>query len=241
MAKKCPEEFNPWPPFVDIFASVILVLLLFLLITIVNIGYYAQFKYKVSYSATTVTKAPIQPEDQTKANPKTECIKQEKKKKKEEPKENAFSFHKIKAPTFNDANNSLFSGGKAKGNAVQYAAQKKKADFTKQKLLQKNLTLIVSFQDKEIFVNSSIRRKIKLFVGKIQRRSKRAVYTIYVSDPKVVLSSTIAKQISLGRALNIKNIIQRSNVKRKNIKMDLQHEFSSNNPYGDIMIKVHIP
>ena len=48
MAKKRAEEFNPWPPFVDIFSSVILVLLLFLLITIVNIAYYAQFKFKVS-------------------------------------------------------------------------------------------------------------------------------------------------------------------------------------------------
>ena len=69
MAKRCPEDFNPWPPFVDIFASVILVMLLFLLITIVNIGYYAQFKHKISYTASVVTEAPVQPEEQTKAAP----------------------------------------------------------------------------------------------------------------------------------------------------------------------------
>ena len=55
MAKKCMEEFNPWPPFVDIFSSTILVLLLFMLILIVNLGYYAQFKFKISYSGTVST------------------------------------------------------------------------------------------------------------------------------------------------------------------------------------------
>ena len=55
MAIKCEEEFNPWPSFVDIFSSVILVLLLFLLVTIVNIGYYAQFKYKIQYTGSVTT------------------------------------------------------------------------------------------------------------------------------------------------------------------------------------------
>ena len=50
MAKRCEEEFNPWPAFVDVFSSVILVMLLFLLITIVNIVYYSQFKFKVAYT-----------------------------------------------------------------------------------------------------------------------------------------------------------------------------------------------
>ena len=50
MACKFEEEFNPWPSFVDIFSSVILVLLLFLLVVLANLGYYAQFKYKVSFT-----------------------------------------------------------------------------------------------------------------------------------------------------------------------------------------------
>jgi len=40
MSCKCEEEFNPWPSFVDIFSSVILVLLLFLLVVLANLGYY---------------------------------------------------------------------------------------------------------------------------------------------------------------------------------------------------------
>ena len=50
MASKFEEEFNPWPSFVDVFSSVILVLLLFLLVVLANLGYYSQFKYKVSYT-----------------------------------------------------------------------------------------------------------------------------------------------------------------------------------------------
>jgi len=239
MAKRCPEEFNPWPPFVDIFASVILVMLLFLLITIVNIGYYAQFKYKTSYTASVVTKAPVQPEKQTKVKPSTqECKPQTKTK---EPIENAVSFHKIIEPSFENAKNSFFSGGKAQGNAVSYAANKNQKEFPNQKFIKKNLQVIVEFKDKEIFLNSKIKRAIKLFVGNVNRRSKRAIFTIYVSDPKNMISSTLAKQISLGRVLNVKNIIKRSNVKVKHIRMNLQKEINTNNPFGNIIIGAYIP
>ncbi len=237
MAKRCPEEFNPWPPFVDIFASVILVMLLFLLITIVNIGYYAQFKYKKSYTASVETQAPIQPEKQTKVTPTAQKCKPQ-------PKitkliEDAVSFHKITEPTFKDANSSFFSGGKAEGNAVSYTPKQKQ--FPSQKLIKKDLQVVIEFNDKEIFLNSKIKRAIKLFVGSVNRRSKRAIFTIYVSDPKNIISSTLAKQISLGRVLNAKNIIKRSNVKTKNIKMNLQKEIQTKNPYGDIIIKAYIP
>lgn len=238
MAKRCPEEFNPWPPFVDIFASVILVMLLFLLITIVNIGYYAQFKYKVSYTASTVTKAPIQPEKQTKVTPTLQECKQQ-------PEiqkliEKAVTFHKLNAPTYENANNSFFSGGQAQGNALNSASDKKQKKNSNQKLIQKDMQLLVEFKSQDIFLNSRIKREIRRFIAKINRRSKYATFTIYVSDPKNVISSTIAKQISLGRVLNIKNIIKRSNVNSKHIRMDLQQELRSGNPFGDIIIKAHI-
>ncbi|MDD3505073.1 MAG: hypothetical protein PHX65_00785 [Sulfurimonas sp.] len=65
MAKGCEQEFNPWPAFVDVFSSVILVMLLFLLITIVNIVYYAQFKHKVSYTGA-ITKDEVISSKETK-------------------------------------------------------------------------------------------------------------------------------------------------------------------------------
>jgi len=241
MAKRCPEEFNPWPPFVDIFASVILVLLLFLLITIVNIGYYAQFKHKVSYTASVVTEAPVQPEEQTKVvpTPPVECVPANAKESQDNISE--FSFHKVVAPQHENSNNSLFEGGKEVGNAISYAANKDKKEFTKQKIIKKNLILTVRFQDKEIFLNSKIKRKLKLFISDINRRSKRAIFTIYASDPANIISSTISRQISLGRVLNVKNVIRRTKVNSKNIKINLQDEMISSNIYGDITIKVRIP
>lgn len=240
MAKRCPEEFNPWPPFVDIFASVILVMLLFLLITIVNIGYYAQFKHKISYTASVETQTPVQPEEQTKVTTTPpEC----------KPIQNTevvsdkstVSFHKIEEPSFENANNSLFSGGKMEGNAVSYAVNKDQKEFQKQKAIKKDLILTIEFEDKEIFLNSQIKRQIKLFVSDINRRSKRAEFSLFVSDPQNIISSTLARQISLGRILNTKSIIQRTNVDVKKIRMDLQHTIPTTNPHGNITIKAYIP
>ncbi|MBN2816266.1 MAG: hypothetical protein JXQ67_06245 [Campylobacterales bacterium] len=240
MGKRCPEDFNPWPPFVDIFASVILVMLLFLLITIVNIGYYAQFKYKMSYSASTVTPEPVVSNEQTKVTTTAQKQPEVKQVKKDE-QQNEVSFHKIKEPTFKDANNSLFSGGKSEGNAVSYAANKTPKEFTNQQAVQQDLSLSIHFKDKEIFVSTAITSQIKRFISQIQRRSKNALFTIYVSDPKNMISSTLAKQVSLGRVLNIKTIIKRANVNPKNIKLNLLQEESSQNPFGDIIIKAQVP
>lgn len=241
MAKRCPEDFNPWPPFVDIFASVILVMLLFLLITIVNIGYYAQFKFKTSYTASVTTKEPIVSEEQSKVTTtQVECTPTPKAPD-DIPDAEAISFHKILAPAFEGAKNSLFSGGKAEGSAISYAANKDPKEFTNQKSIKKELTLKLAFSDKEIFLNSSVKRQIKLFVAGLKRRSTRAEFTIYVSDPKNIISSTISKQISLGRVLNVKNTIKNANIALKNIKLNLQEEQSSTNPNGDIIIKAYIP
>lgn len=241
MAKRCPEDFNPWPPFVDIFASVILVMLLFLLITIVNIGYYAQFKFKTSYTASVTTKEPIVSEETTKVTTVRPECKPTPTAKEEIPDAKAISFHKIIAPSFENAKNSLFSGGTAQGNAISYAANKDQKKFTNQKAIKKDLKLTIEFKDKEIFLNSAIMRKVKLFIANINRRSKRAEFTVYVSDPKNIISSTLSKQISLGRVLNVKGALKRSKIKLKNIKLNLQKNYPSNNTYGDVIIEAHIP
>lgn len=59
MAKKRVEPFNPWPGFVDLFASVIMVILMFMLVLIINISYYSQFRYKISYAGTVPVKQDV--------------------------------------------------------------------------------------------------------------------------------------------------------------------------------------
>lgn len=59
MAKKRVEPFNPWPSFVDLFASVIMVVLMFMMVLILNITYYSQFRYKISYTGTVPIKKEV--------------------------------------------------------------------------------------------------------------------------------------------------------------------------------------
>lgn len=69
MAKKRVDAFNPWPSFVDLFASVIMVILMFMLVLIINITYYSQFKYKISYSGTVAIKKTVVEPVETKLEP----------------------------------------------------------------------------------------------------------------------------------------------------------------------------
>jgi len=237
MGKHCPEEFNPWPPFVDIFASVILVLMLFLLITVVNIGYYAQFKSKMSYTADSVKKAPI---DNEGTIPSTNMCEPCKKIKVQLEKDNQVSFHKVNKPSFNSSKNSLFSGGTAEGNAVDYKT-KLKENFDSQNILLKKRSLEIFFKDREIFISTQIKHKIKKFIGDMNRVTNKSTFTIFVSDPKSIVSATISKQISLGRVLNIKKIVQRTNVNSSRITINLQTNASEPSKYGSLVIKAFIP
>lgn len=243
MSKHCSEEFNPWPPFVDIFASVILVMLLFLLITIVNIGYYAQFKHKIAYTASVETQTPIQSEETTKittnyAEKKEVVIKQER----VIPPDNTVSFHKIDKPLVDkQAKDSFFSGGQSQGNAVSYAINKDQKAFLAQRAFKKEDTLNIVFEDKEIFLNTKIRSQLRTFIANSFRKSKKAEFTIYVHDPLNIVSKTLSKQISLGRAINIKNQIKKSRVPAKQIHMNLRERAQNLSEFGTITIQSRIP
>jgi len=242
MARQCPEDFNPWPPFVDIFASVILVMLLFLLITIVNIGYYAQFKFKTAYTASVETKTPIESEESSKittAYGKKEVVIH---KERVIPADNTVSFHKIDKPKIEvNATNSFFQGGKAQGNAVSYAINKTPKAFLAQQALAKVDKINIIFEDKEIFLNIQVRSKIRKFIDNAMRKSRKAEFTIFVTDPHGVISSTIAKQISLGRAINIKNQIIKSRVTGRQIHLNLRKKSDDLGAFGTITIESYIP
>lgn len=245
MAKGCIEEFNPWPPFVDIFASVILVLMLFLLITVVNIGYYAQFKSKKSYTAESNIKAPDDTADIVQSLSPERCVpvanvntsydktKQEK---------DLVSFRKIEKPkTESEGIGSLFSGGKGEGNSVSYRDSTKDKLYDTQNLVLKKRSVELFFRDKEIFISTPVKHKIRNFINSVNRQSKNAKFTIYVSDPSNIISSTISKQISLGRILNIKNIIKKTNVNPRRIILNLQEQVAEPSKYGSLYIKAEMP
>jgi hypothetical protein len=218
-AKKCEVEFNPWPPFVDVFSSVILVLLLFILVTIVNVAYYMQYNAKSDSLA-------------QKSSAKVDSLN------KGEDIQDMISLAKVqKVAADAKGSDSLFTGGMSEGNAISAAISKEK--LKKQSVTSaKNGELLVSYHDKEIFVNKEVKAKIKAFIQKEKRKNKHARFEISVAQPTKILGTTIPKQISLGRALNVKNMIKKMDIKLSDMRLKMTKTSDKDYGFGYVKIKV---
>jgi hypothetical protein len=219
MAIRCEEEFNPWPAFVDIFSAVILVLMLFLLVTLVNIGYYAQFKYKIQYTGTVATDELIL-QDTTKKVELEEQKQQENQDSKkivvenitEEPIEQLIQEELQLATDIESAGEDL--------------ADVKKSDDPDrvQKILEDDRFFYISFKDTELFVDQPTTEKLKTFIKNVQSKYPGAKLSIMATDPLDQISITITKQMTLGRSLGVRNLIRKFEYERKDIKLQLQRQ-----------------
>jgi Tfp pilus assembly protein PilO len=202
MAKKCLEEFNPWPAFVDIFSSTILVLLLFMLILIVNLGYYAQFKFKVSYTGTIATNQIILKEKMRK-----------------EKAENTKKIEVVKKQ------NQILQQGivqEEKKDLERVGVDQTQVDkeiSTLQKTVQNNDYLIINFTDNEILLDKPIIKQIKAYIIKMKIKFPNNTVIISSVEPKNQISSTVGKQISLARILNTRNLIRKLNYKKSDVRI----------------------
>jgi len=209
-AKKCEEEFNPWPPFVDVFSSVILVLLLFVLVMIVNVAYYMQFNSKVK--STSSEKSVVN--NLQKGVDPTELVTLKK------------NIIQVESKTSNLA---MFKGGKAEGNAISTKKEEKKY---KQKVIASSGSLIVAYEDKEIFVNAATKSKLKSFA----KKNKNKKIILEIAHSQKIISKTIAKQVSLSRVVAIKNILKKSGIPLTNIKIKLSTKIDPKYPAGCVKI-----
>jgi len=216
-AKKCEVEFNPWPPFVDVFSSVILVLLLFILVTIVNVAYYMQFNAKTNSEATTKSQT-----DSLQAGADvTDMI----------------ALAKIEKPALDSAgNDALFTGGKSEGNAISSSDSKEKQQ--EQTSDKGKGQLLIAYNSKEIFNTAKIKSDIKAFIKSQKKINPNVKFEISVAQPTKVLGRTISKQISLGRVLNVKNLLKKQDVKLSNITLKMQKNRDEKYDYGYVKIKV---
>jgi hypothetical protein len=196
MSKRVEEEFNPWPSFVDIFSSVILVLLLFLLILIVNVTYYLQFRHKISYVGVVQNPQVIK--------------KREIPQKKEETK---------------SKDNEKF--------VAKRVGRKKE-----QKVYEKDKELIVAFDMGDVFLSKDSKELINGFLQKA--KSKYGAEKIYLSTtpPLKAKSKTKARQVSLGRMLNIKNIVTSAGYGKKDMALDLLKKADKTREYGSVIIRI---
>jgi hypothetical protein len=196
--KRCDEEFNPWPPFVDIFSSVILVMLLFLLITIVNIAYYAQFKFKVSYTGTVATDEIIlKPQEN-----KEEIIVQQ------------MQQTIIEDPETKDNIGDIESAGKDLSRIYE-------DEITKQETFVTEDYLILNFGSSDIKIDNPTILKIKEFINDIKQKNPKHVVKISAVDPTNQISATVMKQISLARTINTRNLIRQLGYDIKDVQIDL--------------------
>ena len=232
MANRCDEEFNPWPSFVDIFSSVILVMLLFLLVVLVNLGYYAQFKYKVSYTGSITTEDLILND-----NPKEIQIKEEVKKKTESTEEAPTEKQPTPAIAVQKMQQEIIRLKKIIEERVVKAKEKKEAkiesggidvaDRKNDDKISKQVTIvsddyfIVTFKGNEIFVDNEITKKLKEFITKVKSKYKKHKIMITAADVKGQASATIAKQISLARSIGVRNLIRKIGYDKKDVRVDL--------------------
>ena len=229
MACKIEEEFNPWPSFVDIFSSVILVLLLFLLVVLANLGYYMQFKYKTSYTgsisnseligspSSTTTSETTQTSSSAAngTNPNSDLniqIIQEQKQ----------MILALQNQIAVDPTALKSAKGTDEVDSAGINIANKKEDTTEiQKMISTDEYFVITYKADELFVDDIISKQLKDFLNKVKGKNADHQIYIYSSDTKNQLSATIAKQISLARTMSIRNLIKKFGYEKKDIKIDL--------------------
>jgi len=237
MANKCLEEFNPWPSFVDIFSSVILVLLLFLLVLIVNVGYYAQFKFKIQYEGSIATDKVIltQTNDVIKVDDE----------RKDELKDDD---HVLQTTNMEDITTQAMQKYLTAATDIESAGEdlsdKKKTDQEQtQEVKEEDKIFYVKFNGNEVFINEKIISQLKLFINKIKKKYPNAKITLSSVDPTDQLSLTVTKQISLGRIISTRTLIQKFKFNMKNLHLKLSDKIKipkdMDLKYGFIIVKVN--
>jgi hypothetical protein len=229
MACKIEEEFNPWPSFVDIFSSVILVLLLFLLVVLANLGYYMQFKYKTSYTgsisnseligsaSSTSTSETTQTSSSTAngTNPNSDLNIQiiQEQKQMILALQNQIAVEETALKSAKGTDEAISAG-------INIAD--KPADSTElQKMITSDDYLVITYKADELFVDDAISKQLKDFLSKAKSKNTSHQILIYSSDTKNQLSATIAKQISLARTMSVRNLIKKFGYEKKDINIDL--------------------
>lgn len=237
---KCEEEFNPWPSFVDIFSSVILVMLLFLLVLLVNLGFYAQFKYKVSYTGSIATDDLILNDNPSESTIKEETVESDSVKEaqttsvstqSESSQETQQSQSialmqkeiiklrkiieqkEVKAKEENDSE--IESGG------IDVKDIKDDEKASKQLIIESTDYFIITYKSNEIFLDNEITKKLKVFIKDIKAKYKKHKILITASDIKGRASATVAKQVSLARSIGARNLIRKLGYEKKDVRIDL--------------------
>lgn len=214
-------EMNPFISYVDLFSSIILVLLLFVLIMFVNVGYYMQFNAKSAKSKI----------EQNTTMDLTQALQQQEVKK-EDFKEKEKEKEKVVSTPEETNNTSLVQGGETEGNTITKKTERTAAaEFKEQDMM-------VVFKDNGYFLSKDMVRQISEAMDRILKNKPNAVFYISVGDSKKLISSTQTKQVSLGRVLSIKNSLNAIPTLKNKIKVNYKQPKLSGYDFGFLKIEV---
>lgn len=233
MGKKCVESFNPWPPFVDMFSSVILVLLLFMLILIVNIGYYAQFKFKISYTGSINTDKVILMEDVSKMQIDSEAIIQVDNTVQKEVQQKAAPIEEVKPEILEKQNDVAISAG---------IDMRKDSNLSRQDTVVLADYMTIKYSADEVILDSGTISIIKTFIEKAKKNIANPIVKVFVSEPTKHISATISKQLAVSRVINVRNTIRQLGFEKKDVQVMLRSNIPKDrivvNDAGTVLISV---
>lgn len=203
-------EMNPYISYVDLFSSVILVLLLFVLIMFVNVGYYMQFNSKNTKQE--VSKEPTEPVMVVKETPK--IVFTSAKEAKQDPTVQSSS----------DVGENTLSKQVDKSSQTEVKASE----------------LLIIFQNNEYFPQQAALDQIIKAMEKIAKAKPNAQFVISVGDTKKLISSTQAKQVSIGRILSLKNKLESMSAFKNKIQVSYKQPNSNSNNYDFGYLKIDV-
>jgi len=213
MGRKRIEPFNPWPGFVDLFASVIMVVLTFMLVTIINVTYYSQFKYKIGYEGSVPIESIM---NKTQTNQKEALLDKQTEKIVKDDSEKELEAIAGMDLTIKDSNQ------------------------TKQEYLIHNDWILIKYINKEIILEPQAIKEIEAFLKRIGANDAKRFISLYTKEPTNQISASIAKQIALSRALNVRNVLRKKGYKDDKVvvklKDDIPKEQSIEHPSGYVVL-----
>jgi hypothetical protein len=228
MAKRRIEPFNPWPSFVDLFASVIMVILMFMLILIVNITYYAQFKYKVSYTGTVaIEQTVIKPVDIL-----------DKKTKEQEP------LAEKKESVIEEKTLKIVKDTTKKELEAVAGIDLSMTDnnFTRQENIFYENWMAIKYLDNEVILDPKSIKDIDKFLLSIKEKFPQHSVWIYIKEPQNQISASVGKQLALSRVLNIRNLLRKREYKDEDVVIKFRDKIPQQNtiehPSGYAIIAV---
>ena len=201
-------DMNPFISYVDLFSSVILVLLLFVLIMFVNVGYYMQFNSKSTGAA-----APAEV-----VTPQAKGA--------EAPK---MIFITAKTPSKEASSQS--SSDLGENTLTKQVEKSTPVDY-------KESDLMIIFKYNDYFVNKNVVSQLVKTMSKILKVKPSATFVISVGDTQKLISATQAKQVSLGRVLSFKNSLEAVPELKNKIQINYKQQELVHHEFGYLKVDV---